>query len=182
MDPEEQGGAQTLETEQTEAGTDTNTEAQELTPEQIAELREKAAKADDLEKKNRQLFERAKKAEAHKPEPVSEQQLTVKDTLALVNAKIDPDDFDEVVSYAQYRKMPVADALKDATLRVILRERGQERQTAASTHTRGGTRGATKVTPDTVLQRASKGELPDDSDTDAMSMLVAARLQKKRSR
>lgn len=155
----------------TEAEVETE-EAPELSKEEIADLKAKAAKAEELEKTNRQLFERAKKAEAKKPE-VQEGSLTPKDYLALTRAGVTDEDFDEVVRVAKILGKPIAEALSDKTLKSILSERADERKTANATHTKGGARGTAKVSDEDVLSKAERGEAVDD-----MTAIFRARQQR----
>lgn len=148
--------------------------APELTAEeQVASLQKEKS---DLEKKNKQLFERAKKAEAAVPK---EDGITAKDTLALVGAGITiEEDIDEVVAFAGYRKVSVVEALKDKTLQSILTERKEERKTASASNTKSA-RGTSKATGADLIERArSGGEIPE-SDIDK---LTEARIALKKAK
>lgn len=183
MDPEQQDAPEVLETPEADAEQPEETAAEEeaLTTEQIAELKAKAAKAEELEQKNKQLFERAKKAEATKPEPKepAEGQLAPKDFLALTENKVSSEDFDEVVRVAKILNKPISEALKDKTLKSILSERADERKTAAATQTRSP-RGTTSKSPDTILDNARKGNLPEgDADIAALVNAEVASMAKR---
>lgn len=151
-----------------------------LTAEQITELREKAAKADDLEGKNKQLFERVKKAEAAKAEAKPAENinnLSAKDFLALTQAGVTAEDFDEVERVAKILGKPLTDALQDKTLKSILKERADERKTAEATHTRGGARGTSKTADADILAKAERGEMVDSEE--GMQAIFKARIAKK---
>ena len=178
----EQDGSEVLETtEETVENTgeeiqqESSEESQEevLTPEQIAELKAKAAKADELEKKNKQLFERAKKNNA---QPKDE--LAPKDLYALMTNQVPQEDVDEVVRAAKALNIPVPEALKSNIVKGILSERAEERRTSQATQTRGGARGSAKVSGADLLSKAERtGELPDTDE--GMVALAQARLLKK---
>jgi hypothetical protein len=102
--------------------------------------------------------------------------LSTKDTLALMEAKISADDFDEVVDFANYRKVSVMEALKSPTLRTILADRMEQRQTAEATQTKSA-RTSPKITSDALIERARNNQLPDDAND--ISKLAEARMAKK---
>lgn len=143
-----------------------------LTPEEIAELKRKA----DASSQN---FERAKKAEDElkalksKPEPKKESSqevvITPKDYLALNEAKISSEDFDEVVRVAKILDKPISEALKDKTLKSIIAERVEERTTAQATQTKSP-RGSQTNADEVLLEKAKKGELPkNDADIERLA-------------
>ncbi|RJQ33888.1 hypothetical protein C4568_03745 [Candidatus Parcubacteria bacterium] len=175
MDENNQDGSEVLET------TEEVAEETIETPEESAEdrlTRIEAEKA-ELEAKNKQLYERAKKAEeAKKAEPSNETNLSPKDFLALTEHKVSSEDFDEVIRVAKILDKPVHEALRDATLKTILEQRTEERRTASATNTRGSSRGAAKVSGDDLLRRAeATGEVPDSDE--GMRALALARAQGK---
>ena len=153
-------------------------EATEETPEQlkarIAELETKVttteAEKQELESKNKQLFERAKKKDAPK-----EETFTPKDYLALTEMKVSSEDFDEVVRVSKILDKNIADTLKDKTMQSILKERVDERNTARATQTGGGRRASSQTTPEALFDKAQKGEL-NEADIDK---LVEAELAAK---
>lgn len=152
------------------------------TPEE--DVNEKLTKAEEIannqkiraEKAERELKELRSK---NIPESNNENQsLTAKDTLALIEAKVSSEDFDEVTRVAKILGKPVSEALKDTTLQTILATRGEERRTANATMTRGGTRGASKVDGEDLLRRAeTTGEVPD-SEADMQKLFQARQARK----
>jgi len=139
-------------------------------------------KAERLEAQNKQLFERAKKAEGFEkvdgkwvkktkaaPAPAAapvepSNNLSTKDVLALTQAGVTADDFDEVERVAKILGKPILEALQDKTLKSILKERADERKTAEVTHTRGGARGTAKVSDADILAKAERGEVVDSEE------------------
>lgn len=111
-----------------------------------------------------------------KEETTDDFKVTPKDYLALNNAKITEDDFDEVVDFAKYRKISVAEALKTQTLKTILAERSEQRQTAKATQIKSP-RGTSQGSGDELLTKASKGQLPNDDA--GIEALTAARMAKR---
>lgn len=160
MEPEEQVAPQDQET--VEVAEETTEETPEMTPEEIAELKRKAEVSS-------QNFERAKKAEAdlkaarENLKTVPSDGLTNKDILFLAKADIHEDDLDEVLDYAKFKKIPVAEAYKH--VKPILDTKAEERKTAQATHTKGGARSASKVSAEDLLRKAEQtGELPDSEE------------------
>lgn len=150
----------------------------------IEALKEQARKATEYAK-NQKI--RAEKAEAKakevktekKPEVKSETTgLSERDVFALVKADIAEDDVDEVKSYAKYRGISVAEALKDSTLKHILSVKSEERKTAEVTNTKSP-RGSARVTGESLLEKARSGETLPDSE-DAIQKLVLARMGSKK--
>jgi hypothetical protein len=156
--PKNEGGEQPIVQEETAEETP-KTDSEVLNEEQVEELKKRAKLTESYKI-------RAEKAEGElkKKKSVKEElTMTPKDTVALVNAKVDTEDFDSVVDWAKFKGVSVSDALKDKTLQVVLREKGEERKTAQATSTKGG-RSFSKETPEEIVSRASKGELPDDDE------------------
>jgi hypothetical protein len=156
----------------------------QLSPEEIADLKKKAEASS-------QNFERLKKTEAELKELKAKLQdssshkedaLSPKDFLALNEAKVTSEDFDEVIRVSKILGKPISEALKDQTLKTILETRADERRTAAATQVRGGARGAAKVTGEDFLQKAEeKLQLPD-SDEDMVKLAEARLARLKNSR
>ena len=153
---------------------------------------EEDTKSDDdvatLKEQNKKLFARAKKAEGFefkdgkwvkpvvekKPETTEEpsQNLSAKDALLLAKADVDIDDVDEVVDFAKYRKISIAEALKNSTLKAILADKKEERQSAVASQV-NNRRQATPQTPEAIIEKARQGKL-DENDVDK---LVQARME-----
>ena len=186
MENENQDESQVLETETEEAeASQEDSEASDeqaeetLTSEQIKALREKAAKAEELEKTNKQLFERAKKAEANKPKPADG--LTPSDVLVLAKADVHQDDVSDLLEWAKFKKISVADALKSPTMKTMLADNAEKRKTDEATNTNGGPRGGSKVSGDDLLRKAERtGEVPTTAE--GMAALAKARQDRLRAK
>ena len=158
---------------------ETTEEAAEETVETLNETSdERDTRIAELEEKNKQLFERAKKAEAAKKVEPSNDNLSTRDVLALTEAKISSQDFDEVVRVAQILNKPVSEALQDKTLKTILETRAEERRSAAATNTGRSPRGTSTQSGADLLRRAeTTGEVPESAD--GLRALAEARLTGK---
>lgn len=149
---------------------------------------------ESLQEKNKKLFARAKKAEGFelkdgkwlkkpeavvetpKPAPSNQDNLSLQDSRAL--NKVEDEDVDDVIEYAKFKNISVADALKTPTLSALLATKAEERRTAAAAHTRGGARGSSKVSGEDLLRKAKlTGEVPT-SDEGMQELFIARRAQK----
>lgn len=95
-----------------------------------------------------------------KTEAKSEPSLSLKDSILLAKAEVDLEDVDEVLAYAEYKKISLQDALKSPTLKGIIAERKEERATAIATQTKTKTQ-PTKNTNEAILERYHNGEEVD---------------------
>jgi len=149
-----------------------------------AKVAEDFKKKDDDFAKAKELAEnykiRAEKAEAKtKGETKGEEQsLTTKDALALVNAKVSDEDYDEVIRVSKILGKTISETLKDKTMNTILAERVEERQSAELAQTGKQNRGTNKNTGEDLLAKAEKtGEVPEDEE--GMQKLFQARMARK---
>jgi len=126
---------------------------EELTPEKIKDLKKKAAERDELEKKNKQLYERLKKA------PKVEDGLSALDAMALVNSGITEDeDIEEAVDFAKFKKITVREAIKHPTLKGLLGAKAEERRSALAANAGRTQRATTKTNDADIVAKAERGE------------------------
>jgi hypothetical protein len=157
MENENTDAPEVLETQETDESQSQTQDTQEeaLSHEEIVELKRKASERDELEKKNKQLYERVKKSEGtSKPKETRESSLGMKDVLYLAKADIAPEDVDEVTTYAARMGVSIAEAHN--FYKPVLSVRAEERRTADATQTRGA-RGSAKQTGEDLLQKAERG-------------------------
>ena len=120
---------------------------------------------------------RAEKAEkGEKKEEKDGYVMSEKDIFALSKANIEEEDLDEIKDYAQFKKLTVADALKDKTLQGILSDNAEKRQSARAVDIGKGGR-STTITGETLLTRAEQGQVPEDDE--GIDKLVNARMAQK---
>lgn len=154
-------------------------------------------KAERLENSNKQLFARAKKAEGFelrdgkwvKPEskPVikpdapksSKDSLTNADVFTLIKNNVPEEDISEVVEYANLKGISIGEALKSNVVKTILADNAEQRNVANGTNTNGSKRGNAKLSDDSLLSKAEKGELPD-SDEDIARLIRLQRANNKK--
>lgn len=148
-----------------------NTEEVEETPAQ-----DEPEDVETLKALNKKLYERATKAEAEKkelraqlktleptPKPQAEKQadVTLKDQLALVQAQVNPDDVDEVISYAKYKGITITEALKSPVVKATLSERAEQRKTAEATAVGPVKRSVPKVSDEQLIDRGYTADDPE---------------------
>ena len=143
-----------------------------------------------LQEQNKKLFARAKEAEAklkekakvlpkeapkEEPKEDKERKLSDSDIITLAKANIHDDDLPEVLDYARFKNMTVAQALKSPVIQSTLSTRAEERKTAEATQTRVTKKGAkTDNTADLTRKVLEKGEFPENLSDDDMEKLAEA--------
>jgi hypothetical protein len=121
--------------------------------------------------KAEEAIEKAKKKGKTAP-AVQSNGLSTADIIALTRANIEDEDIDEVLDYARYRKISVAEALKSSVVKATLSERAEERKSAQAVYTGGGTRRAGgSVSDERLMADASKGNLPE-SEADLARLTI----------
>lgn len=146
-----------------------------------------------LETLNKQLFERAKKAEGFvkgddgkwvkapvrtetKPTDASKKpdtdNLSQADLITLMRSDIPEEDVADVVEYAKFKGVTVAEALKSNVVKATLAEKKEARAVAEGTSTGSQRRGSGKLSDEALMDNAQKGILPEsDEDMERLSIL-----------
>lgn len=107
--------------------------------------------------------------------------LSTRDTLAIMNAKVPEEDVDTVIKWAKVNKISVTEALKDKDLNTVLERHAEERRTDEATQAGRQNRGATRPTGEDLLAKAEQtGEVPDTDE--GMQDLFNARIGRKLNR
>jgi len=111
-----------------------------------------------------------KKAKTTKPE--SSTSLTTTDILALSRAQIDDADLDEVLGYAERKKISIKEALNSTVLKAILSSLGEERNSAQVVNTGATRRGSSAVSDERLLSDARKNIMPEkEGDLERLAIL-----------
>jgi hypothetical protein len=148
---------------------ETTSDTEEKSEESVEEVKARLAKAEELAQNYKV---RAEKAEKKAKEVVREESKTTKpssdlsskDLMALMNAKVETDDVDEIVDYAKFKGISVAEALKTGVIKTSLAEKAEQRKIADATNTGTSKRSSGKVSDDVLLSNASKGILPESDE------------------
>lgn len=115
---------------------------------------------------------RAEKAEAKlKSSPADKgetykksNELSAFDLSAIVKADIDEDTLTEVMEYAKFKKISIADALKSPVIKATITEKTENKRVAEATNTGTARRGSSKASDFTLLENARKGAMPESSE------------------
>ena len=153
--------------------------ANEQPEETVEELRARLAKADEIahnqtiraEKAERALKKPTASAPAPKQSPKAGE-IQQEDLYALIKADVPQEDISDVKEYAQMKGITVAEALKSNVVKTILADKAEQRSVAAATNVGTVRRGSTATSEESLLEQASKGQLPD-SDEDLVRLTKA---------
>lgn len=149
-----------------------------ISDEELAELKKRADLADNYkiraEKAEKKLKDTSKKIE----EKADELSLTPKDTLSIIEAKVHSEDVEHVAKWAKFNNQTIAEALKDDTLKTVLREREEKRKSEETANVKVS-RPSSKITGDTIYEQTKQGHGPSETDDDAMDKLAEAILKRK---
>lgn len=124
----------------------------------------------------RKYREEAEKAKNNPPQKDSKQEkgLSVKDLHALKD--VHEDDVDDVLEYAELKKISISDAKKSTIVQTILADKVEKRKTAEATPT-GATRPVSKKLDGNTLNKnlKEKGEIPEPGSAEAEALYRARR-------
>ena len=171
--------------EKVERETSNPEEEKEEQQEDIEEVKQRLAKAEELAGNYKIRAEKAEaKAKTVQPAIKPQEQiteLTSKDVLVLANSGITNDEDVELIErWAKFNNKPIKEALKDDMLQTVLSKKKEERQTASATQTKGGAGGSAKLSGEALLEKARRGQYPtEDADIEKM---IAAKLEAKRKK
>lgn len=168
-----------LELENPEEGQDSILdETVDYSGETVDEREERLKKAEEIARNQRMRAERAerelkalKSQKTEKQEKASD--LSLKDIRALSDV---PDaDVDEVLDFAKFKNISVAEAKNNPVMQTLLRTRAEERASAQAVTTAGNKRGVSKVSDDVYLSKVQNGE---DMSEDEMRQAALAQIRK----
>lgn len=170
MEEEEIG---TVETSEDTGEEEIELDVSEETVDDVETIKSDLAKEKELAKNYKIRAEKAE-AKAKETKPEVSNDLSTTDLYALLKAEVNEDDISDVTEYAKLKKISVTDALKTGVVKAILADKNEQRNVASATNTGTTRRAASTASDETLLQRASKGEMPG---TDAeMERLIKARI------
>lgn len=145
-------------------------EIEENESEQDIDLKARIA---ELEKENKTLKVQKAKIKEKKAAPVEQEkaELSQKELYSLMQNNVHEDDIDQVVDYAQARKISVQEALQSGTIKAILKENQELRKTQELSNTGTTRKSSAEKDADTLIQKARKGEMPQ-SEADMKKMFL----------
>lgn len=149
-----------------------NTEAEPEFTETEKKLYARTKKAENDAKLAKKELAELKKQPEQKLEKSS---FDLEDVAVLVQQVPVKEDRDLVKKYANFQGLSLEEALKDPVVKTLLKEKGEERNTANVTNTGGSKRTTQKVTDEQIIQRAAEGK---EFDPD---QLAEARMNAKKA-
>lgn len=144
--------------------------------ETVEELKARLLKTEEIANNQKIRAEKAEdklksvKVETPSPKASKQGDLGSKDLYALMEAKVPQDDIDEVVEYAKFKGVSVAEALKTSFVKTTLSEKAEQRRIAEATNVGNTRRNSGKVSDDSIVSKAQSGELPE-SDEDLIRLI-----------
>lgn len=101
--------------------------------------------------------------------------LSQMDLLALARSNVHDDDIADIVDYAKFKNISVAEAMKSSTVKAVIAEKTEFRKTAEITNTGNAKRTTSKVSDQALLENASKGIFPEKGSEEADRLFWARR-------
>jgi hypothetical protein len=168
-------------------------------PVEVEPIEDTTADTEALKARNQELYEQLKKAKGfirdkegkwikkENPtiakvveEPVGLAGITTEELYSLVKANVPDEDTREVKLYARSHGISITDALKLPEVKAILKVKQEYRKTEEATNTGFSRRGNIKVSDDTLISSANKGDYPTSDEE--ITRLAEARLSERRAK
>lgn len=116
--------------------------------------------------------EKRDKPEVSKVAPKKQSDLSAVDIIAISKANIEAEDVEDVLDYAKYKGISIAEALKSSVVKATLSQKEELRKTAQATSTGTSRRGTASITDAQLIANAEKGIMPEsDADYDRLAEL-----------
>lgn len=157
---------------QTETVVVPETTSEETVEETVEEVKSRLAKAEELANNYKRRAEKAEEEAKKTRVPTKEtpvahvkgNDMSFRDTVAIVKANVPEEDIDEVLDYAKFKGVSIVDALKSDTIKATLSLRAEQRNTASATHVGSARRGAVKISDEALVSNAEKGNVPESDE------------------
>lgn len=125
------------------------------------------------EKAEKKAKEKSDTSDVSTSQPKSEA-VSLTDQYALLNAKVPVEDVQDVIDYATFKGISVAEALQSSVVKNTLAEKAEYRVTAAAANTGSSKRGSGRTSDEALLANAAKGIIPEsDEDINRLIALKA---------
>jgi hypothetical protein len=135
----------------------------------------KASLHDSKEKKKKTIAELEAKLKSNPKQDEEKKGIyALPDIRALQD--VPDEDVDQVVEYAKFKGISIAEAKQTPVIKNILKENAETRQTALATQTGGGRHGTTKLDDSSLINAAKSGSLKEDD----LDKLAEARMNEKK--
>lgn len=83
-----------------------------------------------------------------------------KDVMTLIRANVHDDDIEEVMNWAKYRNISIAEALKSDVIKTTLAQNEEYRRTAEATNTKTTRKGPDRVDERVLMANLKEGKVP----------------------
>ena len=166
-----------------EGGDGTPKAGDELTPEQVADLKKRASASSQNFERLKKAEEELKKLKEEKKQtpPVSQdKRLSDEDIIYISKVDIHQDDLSDVREYAEKYGKTIKEA--HGFLTPILEKRAEERRSAEASNTARSPRGTATPKGSDLLAQAAKGQLPSEDDDAGIRALVEAEEDDRREK
>lgn len=142
-----------------------------------AELEKERKARRDQENRARLLEEENKKLKKAPKGDVQQNlgDLSQKDVIALARANVHDNDLDEVISYAKFKGVTVAEALQTDYIKTTLTTNAEKRKSAETASAGNVKRGSGGKTDEAVLANLAKGNVPVPGSSEAEQLFWARR-------
>jgi hypothetical protein len=136
--------------------------------EDLEELKNRLAKAEELVNNYKIRAEKAEKrtekTEVSKVAPKKQSDLSTSDIIAISKANIEAEDVEDVLDYAKFKGISVMEALKSPVVKATLSQKDELRKTAQATNTGTSRRGSASITDGQLMANAEKGIMPESDE------------------
>lgn len=136
---------------------------------------EKLKKAKSDQELRAKIAENKLKKEGQTQSQPKKEDLTVNDAYVLLKSNIHEDDLEYVKKFAKMDGLSLADAIKNDELKAVLKVREEKRKTSEATSVGRTPRGTSQVSDEVILEKASKGHIPDAGSKEAEALFWARR-------
>lgn len=170
-----------------EFGTPTSTEEEEVTTEETTEdtqeeetseeeesvedLKAKLQKLEEERENQKKRAEKAEKAAKQAKSSTQQESLSSSDLLFLAKSDIHDDDIDELQNLAKTNGISLKEAY--GKYKAYFDTMNEQRKSAEVAHTKGGARGANKVSGEDLLRKAESGKGVPESDNEMRALAEA---------
>lgn len=160
-------------TENQDESTDEDTESDDESPAELKKRINTLEKQKEHWRKKAELKQSAKDEKPQSDTPKND--LSQKDIITLAKADIHEDDLEEVIEYARFKRISVAEALKSDVVQATLERKSEYRKSAQAANTNKARTGAKAPDGQDLQRKLQKGEVPERGSREAEELFWARR-------
>lgn len=152
----------TIDTEITDNQDEIEIDLTDDTQEDIEELKKKLATTIAQKEHWKKKATLEQKVEKKQETATTQTNLSLKDQMAIFKADVNEDDLDDVIEFAQFKKISIAEAVKHPIVKATLKEKEEFRLSQKASAGTNIKRATPKVTPEAILSKAREGYIPEE--------------------